>query len=87
MYQSRTRLSARQIKELRESHDAGVSLRSLARRYGVSHETVRQSILTNPHSSESLDSGNSVILDGETGCRCLWLHDNHNPSPDPPAVE
>ena len=45
MYQSRVRLTHNQVKELSKAHKAGRSLRSLARQYDVSHETVRQAIL------------------------------------------
>ena len=45
MYQSRVRLTREQATELQRAHRTGGSLRSLARSYGVSHETVRQAIL------------------------------------------
>jgi lambda repressor-like predicted transcriptional regulator len=44
MYQSRIKLTDADLEALATDAKAGNSLRTLARRYGVSHEAVRQAL-------------------------------------------
>jgi hypothetical protein len=44
MYQSRIKLTDADLEALATDAQAGHSLRTLARRYGVSHEAVRQAL-------------------------------------------